>query len=83
MNLFSVNSFSGMNNWLHPGLLNENTAVQLTDAEVTDGKLFPQKLPLAIKSNAEQLGFFGGADKSVVKWYDRTYWSFNMNSSTS
>ena len=77
MNLFSVNSFSGMNNWLHPGLLKENTAVQLTDAEVTDGKLLPQKLPLAIKSNAGQLGFFGGADKSVVKWYDRTYWSFN------
>lgn len=77
MSVFAVNYFTGMNNWLYPGLLKSDTAVQLTDAEITDGKLSPQKLPLPINSTAEQIGYFGGTDKSVVSWYDRTYWSFN------
>lgn len=79
MSYFTANSFSGMNNWIHPGLLNSNTAVNLVDAEVTDGKLLPLKLPLPIESTAEQLGFYGGIDKSIVKWYDRTYWSNNKS----
>lgn len=78
MAVFATNSFSGMNNWYHPGLLDEKTAVRLVDSDITDGKLSPQKLPLPISSTVEQLGFFGGAGRSVVKWYDRTYWSNNQ-----
>ena len=78
MNLLSENTFTGMNNWNHPGLIDSKTAVQLTDADITDGKLSPQRLPLPILSTVEQLGFFGGPDRSVVKWYDRTYWSNNQ-----
>lgn len=80
MKVFSVNSFSGMNDWIHPGLLDSNVAAKLVDAEISNGKLCPQKLPLEIKSTVEQIGFFGGIDKSVVKWYDRTYWSLNKAS---
>lgn len=77
MAIFSTKFFAGMNNWSHPGLLDEKTAVLLQDADIESGKLSPQKLPLPISSTVEQIGFFGGKNRSVVKWYDRTYWSNN------
>lgn len=78
MKSFIANSFSGgMNNWVHPGLLEKNVAVQLVDADVTNGKLLPQKLPLQSFTTVDALSYYGGIDRSVVKWYDRSYWSLN------
>lgn len=76
---FTAIQFSGgMNDWIHPSLLNTNVAAKLINAEVDNGKLkpirqiYPQKI-----SDPVEYGHYGNRDRSVVKWYDRYYWSNN------
>ena len=81
--VFAVRQFTGgMNDWVHPGLLHENTAAQLVDAELDDGKLVPLKRPRATPyADPASLAHYGTADRSVVKWNDRHYWSDNTATS--
>lgn len=76
-NVFRTEDFSGgMNDWLHPGLLPANTAAELVNAELSDGKLSPIRSPLKMSYDTpEQYGHHGNPDRSVVKWYNRYYWS--------
>lgn len=76
---YTVRNFSGgMNDWLHPSLLPENTASGLSNAEVSDGKLSPIRRPLLLRySDPTLYGHYGTRDRSVVKWYNRYYWSEN------
>lgn len=79
MSVFSVNQFTGgMNDWLHPGLLDEKTAQYLLDAGIETGKLAAVKTPslLAI-TDPVRFGHYGTRDRSIVKWYNRFYWSQN------
>ncbi len=68
----------GMNDWLHPSLLADNVAGLLVNAEVDDGKISPLRRPEAMTvHDPESYGHFGTRDRSVIKWYDRFYWSDN------
>ena len=79
MKSITINDFSGgMNDWLHPGLLPNNTAAELVNAEISSGKIVPVRRPAKLKiSDPEEYGHYGNRDRSVVKWYDRYYWSNN------
>lgn len=74
---FHVAQFGGMNDWIHPGLLDAKSAVLLRDAEIADGKISAVRMPQKINFTPSQLGHYGTSDRSVVKWYDRYYWSDN------
>lgn len=76
---FSTSHFTGgMNDWIHPGLLQEHYAVKLINAEVSSGKIVPIKKPFLLQNNDPVFyGHYGTRDRSVVKWYDRNYWSNN------
>lgn len=68
----------GMNNWLHPALLNSNYAAKLINAEVDNGKLNPvRQIYRQTVGNPLDYGHYGTRDRSCVKWYDRYYWSNN------
>lgn len=77
--IFSTLQFTGgMNDWIHPGLLEEHYAVKLINAEVSSGKIVPIAKPLLLQSkDPVSYGHYGTRDRSVVKWYDRYYWSNN------
>ena len=77
--LFSTLQFTGgMNDWVHPGLLPSNFAAKLINAEVSSGKIVPIKKPVLLANNNPVFyGHYGTRDRSVVKWYDRNYWSNN------
>lgn len=78
MSEYVVKEFLGMNDWKDPGLLDPNTAVMLKNADITSGKLSGIKLPRRLNfTDPVQLGHFGKPGRSVVKWYDRYYWSNN------
>lgn len=79
MSVFSVNQFTGgMNNWMHPSLIGKDTAQDLTDATIENGKILPILLPASISdSSPEDLGHYGTRNRSLVKWYERNYWSNN------
>ena len=43
----SIKTFSrGMNDWLHPSLLETNTAASLVNADESSGKIVPIKRPI-------------------------------------
>lgn len=79
MAIFSTNNFSGgMNDFVHPSLLDEKTASLLVDATVENGKIVPVRRPRVTQfTTPTQFGHYGTADNSVVKWYGRYYWSNN------
>ena len=67
-----------MNDWIHPSLLDSGTAVKLVNAEISSGKLVPEKGYVRQNiTSPEELGHYGTRDRSIVKWNDRTYWSNN------
>jgi len=70
--------FGGMNDWIHPDLLDAKSAVLLRDAEIGSGKIAAATMPRELAfTSPEQLGHYGNSSRSVVKWYDRYYWSVN------
>lgn len=79
MKNFSVNNFSGgMNEIIHPALLENKTATLLMDAVLDDGKIVAIKMPEALTdTDPTHYGHYGTRNRSVVKWYNRTYWSNN------
>lgn len=79
MAVFSTNNFSGgMNDLIHPSLLDEKTASLLVDATVEDGKIVAIRQPSVTQYTSPiQFGHYGTVDNSVVKWYGRYYWSNN------
>ena len=67
-----------MNDWLHPSLLETNTAASLVNADESSGKIVPIKRPIRMTiSDPVQYGHYGTRDRSLVKWYNRFYWSNN------
>lgn len=79
MSVFTVNQFTGgMNDCIHPGLLDEKTAQLLIDTEIDNGKIKAIKMPeQLIITNPEMFNHFGTRNRNVVKWYERYYWSQN------
>ena len=77
--VFSINQFAGgMNDWLHPALLSENTASLLVNADVSSGKIVPVNGRVELGHNSPAYyGHYGTRNRSIVKWYERTYWSEN------
>lgn len=80
MAVYHVSNFAGgMNEIIHPGLLTDNQARLLLDADVISGKIQAAKHPLkTIFSSPLDVLHFGNRNRSVVKWYDRYYWSDNV-----
>ena len=82
MAIWTTNNFTGgMNNYIHPSLLQPNTAAFLEDVRIDNGKIKPV-LRNGIygngsTTNAEALGHHASNNRSAVKWYDRWYWSYN------
>lgn len=82
MNTFSTNSFAGgMNDWIHPSLLDANIATKLLNGEVSNGKLVPVHRSTWLGGTPESYGHYGTKDRSVVKYNGRYYWSNNNASS--
>nr|DAH45633.1 MAG TPA: stabilization protein [Caudoviricetes sp.] len=79
MSEIRITNFSGgMNDWIDPTLLPEGVSVQLRNADISTGKIRTIRKPLLLEGkNAEDFGHYGNRDRSVVKWYDRYYWSEN------
>lgn len=75
---FTAQFTGGMNEILSPVLLDEKTAVSLVNADVSSGKISSIKMPLKIPAvSPEALNHYGKRNRSVVKLYERTYWSIN------
>lgn len=67
-----------MNDWIHPGLLDEHYAARLVNAEVSSGKIVPIRRPSSLPNNDPvSYGHYGTRDRSLVKWHGRHYWSDN------
>jgi hypothetical protein len=79
MGTFFASQFNGgMNEVIAPTLLNETTAVLLANAEIETGKIKSIKMPqLVSQTNPESFNHFGNLNRSVIKWYERYYWSNN------
>ena len=79
MKIFSCNSFTGgMNDWIHPLLLESNIAAKLVNADISTGKLVPVKRPLKLAGTTpEYYGNYGGHNRSAIKYNGRHYWSDN------
>ena len=79
MKTFASNNFSGgMNDWIHPMLLESNLAAKLVNADVSDGKLVPIKQPRKLEGTTpEYYGNYGNKDRSAIKYNGRNYWSDN------
>lgn len=75
---FTAQFTGGMNEALSPALLDEKTASLLVNADIESGKLTavnkPKRLPV---SSPEDLDHYGKVNRSVVKIFERTYWSIN------
>ena len=84
MKTFSSNSFAGgMNDWIHPTLLESNIASKLVNANVSDGKLVPIQRPVFLSSDPPTAyGHYGTKDRSAVKYNGRHYWSNNSASAS-
>jgi hypothetical protein len=75
---FSANFSGGMNEWLSPALLKSDTAALLVNADISTGKIVSLESPAKTNFNTpEQLMHYGSINRSVVKIYNRTYWSNN------
>ena len=83
MTVFSTNKFTGgMNDWIHPTLLDSNVAAKLVNASVSNGKIVPIQLPVFLNSGTPEVyGHYGNRNRSVVKYNGRYYWS-NNNAAT-
>lgn len=81
---FFTNQFTGgMNEVVSPALLDEKSAALLYNTDLTTGKISSIKMPLKIEaSSPEQLRHYGSVGRSVVKWYERRYWSENNSISS-
>lgn len=82
MPTWGTNNFAGgMNDFLHPALLEANTASLLVNACVDDGKIMPIHVPELYDSGKEHtpddLGDYRYGGRSPVKWYDIPYWSYD------
>ena len=79
MNTWTANLFSGgMNDWIDPSLLESSQAAELVNADISSGKIVSMKRPVPIaETDPVKLGHYGTKNRSVVKWYDRYYWSDN------
>ena len=75
---FTAQFTGGMNELLDPALLDEKTASLLVNADCESGKLVSVRMPNPVPVNTpEELDHYGKVNRSVVKLYDRTYWSIN------
>ena len=75
---FSAQFTGGMNEVIHPSLLDEKTASLLRNATVENGKIVSIKMPQLTPANTpEDIRHYGRINRSVVKWYQRNYWSIN------
>lgn len=74
---FTMDFSGGMNEVIDPALLEKNTAALLVNADILDGKISSIKLPAWYADKPEDLRHYGRLDRSVVKLYERTYWSNN------
>lgn len=76
---FHINSFAGgMNDWIHPSMVPLGTAVNLSNADISNGKLVPEKGYVKVDiESLEEYGHYGTRDRNTVKWNERTYWSNN------
>lgn len=75
---FTAQFTGGMNELLDPALLDEKTASLLVNADIESGKLVSVRMPKPVPVNTpEELDHYGKVNRSVVKLYDRTYWSIN------
>ena len=79
MKSFVCNSFTGgMNDWIHPILLESNIASKLVNADISTGKLVPVKRPLKLAGTSpEDYGNYGSKNRSAIKYNSRHYWSNN------
>ena len=79
MKIFSCNSFTGgMNDWIHPMLLESNIAAKLVNADISTGKLVPVKRPLKLAGTTpDYYGNYGSHNRSAIKYNGRYYWSDN------
>ncbi len=81
MSNYVVDRFLGMNEVLSPDLLDEKNGISclLENADVTNGKLCgargDEELPC---DDPVYYRHYGNENRSVVKWYGRTYWSDNF-----
>ena len=77
---FTCNVFRGMNEAIYPTLTPEGTAYLIQDGATDDGKLTALRLPKITQyTDPTRYGHYGNANRSVVKWYGRYYWSDNVN----
>lgn len=75
---FTAQFTGGMNEVVHPALLDTKTASRLVNADIENGKLASIKMPEKLPVDApEDLQHYGKINRSTVKLYDRTYWSIN------
>ncbi len=75
---FTAQFTGGMNEVLSPALLDEKTASLLVNANIESGKLSSVTLPKLLPVNTpEDLKHYGKINRSVVKIFERTYWSIN------
>lgn len=75
---FTAQFTGGMNEVLAPAMLDDKTASLLVNANIESGKLVSVKKPKLLPVNTpEDLRHYGKINRSVVKLYDRTYWSIN------
>ena len=84
MQSFQINDFSGgMNDWVDPGLLGNGALAKLVNGEVSSGKIVPVRGPSNLNDGVAEhntpvyYGHYGTRDRSVVKFYNRHYWSNN------
>ena len=74
---FTTDFSGGMNEITDPALLEKNTAALLVNADTVNGKIVSIKKPSVYAEKPEDLRHYGRLDRSVVKLYERTYWSNN------
>lgn len=75
---FTAQFNGGMNEVVDPALLDTKSAVEMINTTLVSGKISSINLPFYIKSgNPEEFGHYGKRNRSVVKWYERYYWSNN------
>jgi hypothetical protein len=75
---FAAQFSAGMNEIIHPALLDEKSAVLLGNAEIANGKIKSIKMPsLQEQKFPEEFNHFGSSSRSLIKWYERNYWSIN------
>lgn len=83
MAVFSAYRFDGgMNDVINPQLLEPNSGTLFYNCELEDGKIRGIKDIVYNGSRSpEQLGHYGNRNRSLVKWFERTYWSDNVTNS--